>query len=336
MDFSRFEQWAVPVGSFSRIRVKIHVLLIGFWLYELNDLLGQDIARGQLLLLWVLGSFTLFFTILLHEFGHCFAARRVGGDAEEIILWPLGGLALCHAPLLPRSQFIVAAGGPLVTLVILVVSWIGFFALDTWWPALTQSNLYVMYVRWYLTDLQLFLLIFNSVPWYPLDGGRMFQAMVWARFSRRGDAGSYGHASLITVYVSRVCAALGLAYGLYVLFVHQSMYMIVLALWVWMGTEGLRRQIAEGAEQDYSFGYDFSRGYTSLESSQPRAPEPRRKGAFRGWLRGRRKRPFESAQPSSEERERVDALLAKIQREGMPSLTREERKFLDRVSRRYR
>ena len=58
----------------------------------------------------------LFLSVLLHEFGHCFGARSVNGDASEVLLWPLGGLANVDVPNTPRTHFITAASGPLVNL----------------------------------------------------------------------------------------------------------------------------------------------------------------------------------------------------------------------------
>ena len=54
----------------------------------------------------------LFFSVLLHEFGHCLAARMVHGDASEVLLWPLGGLAYVDVPHTPRAHFLTAAAGP--------------------------------------------------------------------------------------------------------------------------------------------------------------------------------------------------------------------------------
>ena len=71
----------------------------------------------------------MFLSVLLHEFGHCFAARRVDGDADEILLWPLGGLARCDVPNTAWANFILAAGGPAVNLVLcLLIYFLGHLA----------------------------------------------------------------------------------------------------------------------------------------------------------------------------------------------------------------
>src|SRR2546423_14085770 len=63
----------------------------------------------------------LFCIVLLHEFGHCFAARWVGGQADEIIMHPLGGLALTRPPHRPLPMFLTVAGGPAVNVIICLV-----------------------------------------------------------------------------------------------------------------------------------------------------------------------------------------------------------------------
>jgi len=63
----------------------------------------------------------LFVIVLLHEYGHCFAARSVGGNAEEIILTPLGGLAMAYAPHDPWARFVTVIGGPLVNVAICAI-----------------------------------------------------------------------------------------------------------------------------------------------------------------------------------------------------------------------
>jgi len=337
MNVQDFYSWGLPVGSLARIRIKVHWILLGFWLYELNDLLKvEGIGRPMLLWYWALSIGLVFVGILLHELGHCFAARSVGGSAENILLWPLGGLAFCQAPNLPRSQFIVAAGGPAVTLVIFLLSSVTFLILRSYLPPESQG-LFFDHVYYLLVRYQMALLIFNLIPLYPLDGGRMFHALTWGYFGRQSHAGAYGRASLITVYVSRACVILGSLYAIYDFTKTGRLWMLFLFLWAWSGTEGLRRRVREGEEEDYAFGYDFSRGYTSLEGSGPRVSgdSRTRAGGLTGWLQRAKQRRAEKRQPSPEEKKRVDELLEKISREGMMALNKEERQFLKEVGTRW-
>src|SRR5262245_55760325 len=119
-------QWTFPMGRLFGAAIRVHitlpVVLLGVYLKALGDnaKLESPIPGMALAAAAVLGL--LFISILLHEYGHVFAARSVGGDAEEIILWPLGGLAMCDLPASPRSHFLTALAGPLVNLMLCVLS----------------------------------------------------------------------------------------------------------------------------------------------------------------------------------------------------------------------
>src|SRR5688500_9448362 len=104
------------------IRVRMHAslaLVIGLVLLFGIGGFGDTVA------LRVQGVTMLFAVILLHEFGHCFAARSVGGNADEILMTPLGGLAMAMAPRRPWAQFITVAGGPAVNVGICLICSIG-------------------------------------------------------------------------------------------------------------------------------------------------------------------------------------------------------------------
>src|SRR5262249_22702155 len=146
---------------------------------------------------------------LLHEFGHCFAARAVNGDASEVMLWPLGGLANVDLPQNPRAHFLTAAAGPAVNLLICVACaallavavapalqppWLpwwrpwriddaGSVALTTWGGGefKTANVLPVLLARCFWINSVLFWLNVVLVG-FPMDGGRMFQAALWPRY----------------------------------------------------------------------------------------------------------------------------------------------------------
>ena len=106
--------WSIPLFRAFGIQVKLHILYIIITLAMLLRVYTQSSSKGHLAefaLIWVV---MLFVIVLLHEFGHCFAARKVDGEADEILMWPLGGLAYCNVPHTPRANLITTAGGPLV------------------------------------------------------------------------------------------------------------------------------------------------------------------------------------------------------------------------------
>lgn len=140
------------------------------------------VERGQSFfgsLQWAAAAYLLLFAIvLMHEFGHALACRSVGGEADRIVLWPLGGAAFVNPP--PRAGALLwsIAAGPLVNVVVLLIS----------------IPLLVVYYkdpsplgRFFVNGLfvqNLVLLVFNLLPIYPLDGGQLVRALLWFAVGR--------------------------------------------------------------------------------------------------------------------------------------------------------
>src|SRR5437867_2558335 len=117
-----FFRWSLLLGRFFGIPVRVH------WLFPfvaagliLQAALQKDVIPGTWIDAMMLEAL-LFGVILLHEFGHCFGARAVDGDAQEVLMWPLGGLAFVDVPHTPRANFIATAAGPAVNVVICMIS----------------------------------------------------------------------------------------------------------------------------------------------------------------------------------------------------------------------
>jgi len=115
----------------------------------------------------------LFGIVLMHEFGHALACRSVGGKADTIVLWPLGGIAFVSPPARPAALLWTIVAGPLVNLVLLVPCGLCWYLLGPdAWPALREVLLA-------LTIINLVLFVFNMMPVYPLDGGQIVHALLW-------------------------------------------------------------------------------------------------------------------------------------------------------------
>ncbi|MBX9579326.1 MAG: site-2 protease family protein, partial [Gemmataceae bacterium] len=115
--------------------------------------------------------------VLLHEFGHVFACRQVGGSADRVVLWPLGGLAFVAPPPRPGAALWTTAAGPLVNVVLAPVL---FLLAHLTAPAAADEP--YSDLGWLLFALAVFnlvMLVFNLLPIYPLDGGRLLQAVLW-------------------------------------------------------------------------------------------------------------------------------------------------------------
>jgi Zn-dependent protease len=135
----------------------------------------------------VLEYLSLFAIVLLHEFGHALACRQVGGTANQIMLWPLGGVAYVNPPQRPGATLWSIAAGPLVNLALLPVLGVPdfgipqlavppLFGLTQGW-AQTMPNAYALIVG--ISAINLGLLVFNMLPFYPLDGGQILRSLLW-------------------------------------------------------------------------------------------------------------------------------------------------------------
>src|SRR5437870_6735702 len=114
--------WSIPLVRVFGITVRVHVLFpvvaVGIILRMAFMKDAPKDAAWDLSMQAAIMVGLLFVAVLLHEFGHCFGARLVDGDAHEVLLWPLGGLAAVEVPHTPRANFIAAAAGPMVNLLL--------------------------------------------------------------------------------------------------------------------------------------------------------------------------------------------------------------------------
>src|SRR6202044_1283955 len=113
----------------------------------------------------VLEYLALFLIVMLHEFGHALACRSVGGRADQIVLWPLGGVAYVDPPPRPGATLWSIAAGPLVNVLLIpIFAGIWVFARALNCPE-TNPNLYNLIVNVWIIDVALF--VFNMLPIYP-------------------------------------------------------------------------------------------------------------------------------------------------------------------------
>ena len=329
--------WSFGVGRVFGIHIRVHLLfvlaavvLVGYGLRgasgaTLLPRLTQGV--GQLAV--------LFLIVLLHEFGHCWGARRVGGAAEQILLWPLGGLASVSTPHTARANLITALAGPMVNVIICIliaaalmvmtgsgwsVPWNPFRYAHTGVHIESTAQLWAVIVF----SLSYLVLLFNLAPVFPLDGGRVLQCLLW-------PGKGYGDATRIATGVGMIGA---IGFGLLGLISGQTL-LLAIAFFGYF-TCWQQRQMLKmadyGAENE--FGYDFSRGYTSLDAAE----RPQRRPGF--WERRRAAKAQRRAERQRRQielhRRQVDAILRKISESGTESLTLEERRILDHETQRQR
>lgn len=119
----------------------------------------------------------LFLIVLIHEFGHALACRQVGGSSDQIVLWPLGGVAYVAPPPRPGATLWSIAAGPLVNVILLPVLY-GLVVLDSRSGGrLAHPDLHNFLRTVFLMNT--YLLFFNLLPVYPLDGGQILRSLLW-------------------------------------------------------------------------------------------------------------------------------------------------------------
>ncbi len=215
-------KWSWKIGSFKGIGVFIHAtfLLIIAWVGFTNWQQTRTLAGT---LEGILFTLVLFSTVVLHEFGHSLTARHYGIKTRDITLYPIGGVArLERMPEKPAQEFWVAIAGPAVNIGIAAM-------LFTWQTvaaplaALTGFSLTGGQFVEQLITVNIFLALFNLIPAFPMDGGRVLRSLLAMRLE-------YPRATQIAAYIGQGMAVL---FGIVGLFYNP--FLVFIAFFVWTG-----------------------------------------------------------------------------------------------------
>jgi Zn-dependent protease len=343
----------ISLGRWFGTSVRVHISLLIFVVFWLVTSAVSLAAKGELPQFPAASCWLglLLCALVIHELAHAVTAAVLDCDQEDVHIWPLGSLV--GPSFVPRSseQFVVAMAGPIASGTMVLASALGVSlcmgAQFVWSPfgnegdagaprlaggALAAPMSPVWVVGWF-GYLNLILLTCNLIPALPFDGGRMLRAYV----SSTSVVSS--RESIAAPWTAHACAWLLLIIGLVRLasWRFDGIWPILLGLFI----EGLVRIEARmledgGYYEDGVFGYDFSAGYTSLESGAAKV-RPFRESALKRWRRRRSelRRQRRILREAAEEK-RMDEILQKLHLEGRDALTGEEHRFLVRVSTRYR
>lgn len=163
---------ALRLFEVSGITVFLHFTWFLVALFEI----GGSTRRYSSIVWSALEYLGLFGIVTLHEFGHAFACRSVGGRATEIMLWPLGGIAYVDPPSRPGATLWSIAAGPLVNVALLPVLLGAIVVMPV------GSDIRLLFRSLAVIDVGLF--VFNILPVYPLDGGQILRALLWFAIGR--------------------------------------------------------------------------------------------------------------------------------------------------------
>ena len=321
-----FFSWSLPLFRFRGISVKLHLIFVLFIIARLVWAMGS--MHSFILAAMSMGI--LFTLVLLHEFGHCFACRWVGGEANEILMWPLGGLAMCHPPNNWRANFITTVGGPMVNVVLTPILGLVLFAMSEgrtdlliFNPLIPENVIgsawfngpshYLRVAVWWAYYSNLLLLAFNVLlVMFPMDGGRLLQQILWSRMG-------YRKSMLIATNVGLVLAIL---LGLFATTAGgqssnaSTSNLLMIALFCGMTCWNEKRKLAFTEEGMYESAPGYAGALRAQEEEEERVAA------------AAAKRQMKAREDEFKRQAEVDRILAKIRETGMGSLTRHEQDTL--------
>ncbi|MCA9280023.1 MAG: hypothetical protein H6815_13050 [Phycisphaeraceae bacterium] len=331
--------WSLPLFTLWGIRVSVHWLFIAWIALSMY----RESQHDQPEYLLQLASYGIIFGIvLIHEFGHCIACRKVGGQADDILLWPLGGLAMCKPPHNWRDELITVVGGPIVHVFLwpILAAAVYFtksgsllFPLFDPWAGLAIADIPhgLLYFAYFINIL---LFLFNMLlVMYPMDAGRVLQCVLWWRLGERRSRD-------IAATVGLIAAGAVVVYGLS----NEKSLLVTIAILGGFVCWQEKQKVKAGVYNDDVFApaggwqpsgpgdgrglYNYDTGYAEDEPKQTNAERRRAHAAEKA-----RQKLQESAEQQQAE---LDRILAKIKRDGMDALTRKEKAFLERDTKRRR
>jgi Zn-dependent protease len=220
----------LTTGSFRLFRVAgIQVFLYWSWLVVAYLEVGSRVNKYQSAAWNVVEYLALFGIVLLHEFGHALACRQVGGQADRIVLWPLGGVAFVQPPPRPGALLWSIAAGPLVNVVLFPITVAACVAasLAGWGHVHRDFTHFLLSIA----VINFGLLVFNMLPIYPLDGGQILQALLWFVIGRARSLMVTGVIGLLGAGAAIVLAVVRL----------QDTWLVLVATFVaWQAWRGFR------------------------------------------------------------------------------------------------
>jgi stage IV sporulation protein FB len=221
--------WSVNIGSIAGTAIRIHYTFLFFlaWIF-LASLLSGGLAPAVNGLVFML---LLFACVLAHEFGHIFTARAFGVPTPDVTLLPIGGVArLARIPDKPSEELLVAIAGPLVNVAIAIVLMAAGARFSAQHLVEMESTKVSLIDR--LAEVNLFLAVFNMIPAFPMDGGRVLRALLATRM---------GH-----LRATEIAASIGqlVAFGLGFLGLFGNPLLIFIAVFVYLAASSESQLVA--------------------------------------------------------------------------------------------
>lgn len=218
-------KWTVPIGSFRGTTILVHFtfLLLVAWIGAVLWTTKGPVAAAE----GIIFILAIFACVVLHELGHATAARRYGIHTQSITLYPIGGLAaLDRIPEAPRQEVVVALAGPAVNIVIALFL-AGLFGARIDMAAMEDFGTPQADLLSRLATVNLLLALFNMIPAFPMDGGRVLRALLGFRMSR----------AQATQIAARIGQSFAIVLGFLGLLGNPVLVLIAVFLYMAAGTE---------------------------------------------------------------------------------------------------
>ncbi len=332
----RFWRWVTrsfAVGTFFDVHVRMYwaaailmPLLLLRWIAPISATVLEAATH-------MTSSFVLLFVVIwTHEMGHIVAAWRYRIRTDLITLSPLGGIAHLNAPVTsPRAELVVSLAGPATHLGWLAVCWplwkllpMDLLRPEGWWSSPLE------FVLWWLVTINGTMFVFNLLPFYPLDGGRVLRALLAKRV----------HPNRATMWAS----AVGIGGGIVLVFYGLTQADLGGSIPVVIGLSCIQASLTERRAAQHVLVYQKSlRDPWEADpdawkyGGDPQEKRARRPGAFARWRRARAERRAANAAAAAEVLDRqVDEILDRVHQVGMSGLSEREKLVLKRASQRRR
>jgi stage IV sporulation protein FB len=212
--------WSLSIGKIAGTVVRIHITFLLFlaWIFAAGYAKGGGTEAWDSVIFMVL----LFACVLLHEFGHIFTARGFGVATPYVTLLPIGGVAqLERIPEQPGQEFLIAIAGPLVNVAIALLL-IGFGGAEISQSAAAAIDNGQISMVDRLAAVNLFLALFNLIPAFPMDGGRVLRAALAVKL---GYVRATEVAATIGQFVAFALGFIGLLYNPILIFIAIFVYL---------------------------------------------------------------------------------------------------------------
>jgi stage IV sporulation protein FB len=354
-------QWSIGVGRWGGVAVRVHVF---FWAFaaatfyfaipDPRSVTAWWMAGGKLLGIASAAVVMLFLSVLMHELGHWWVARRAGIRLGAITVGPLGGLSPWNSHGSPRLELAMLLSGPLVNLSLVL----GLLAVIAMLPdsavdlrsllnplqpagtlAVTEELLAIgLWINWLL-------FVLNMLPAYPFDGRRILHAALrvarpnWS--DRRAAEWVCGVAIALAVAAAIIAAVLAKYYAdpnhsdspyhAWVAFVLLAVVLLASARREFDHSEILAVGVGAGDDDD-----EVETEFGTAQRVEAQLPEPPVASALWDSDAEESREPVDRVEVEAEEERLVDGILSRLHAHGMDSLTADERALLQRVSARYR